>query len=143
MSPVNHVIISGGVTAVLSLWVRSWGALWACFLSGILIDVDHYLDYFIHRKAIPGYRKLVDFLRHDHRSRIFLFLHSYEILALIWLSVFLFDLSPVWLGIAIGSTVHVFCDEIVNPIKPMAYFLSYRFKNKFDRKCFLKKCVHE
>ncbi len=144
MRPTNHIIISGVVSAIFAVWARSWGAVCACFLSGIFIDLDHHLDYFIARKEIPlSYNKLVDFLRNDHRSKIFLFLHSYEVLFLIWAGIFLLGLDLVWVGIAIGFTTHVLCDEVVNPIKPMAYFLTYRAKNRFARKIFFKKGYHD
>jgi hypothetical protein len=142
--PTSHVIISGGVTAALSLWTRSWDVLAACFLSGILIDLDHHLDYFIARREMPlSYQKLIDFCKNDHASKIYLIFHSYELLILFWVMIFVFDLGPVWFGVAIGSTAHVVCDEIANPLRPLAYFLSYRAKNRFDRKFFFKKGYHE
>ena len=138
------MIISGGVSAVFALWAKSWGAVFTCFLSGIFIDLDHHLDYFIAKKEIPlSYRKLVDFLKNDHNSRLFLFLHSYEVLFFIWVCIFLLGLDAIWIGIAIGMTTHVLCDEVVNPIKPMAYFLTYRVKNRFKREHFFKKGYHE
>lgn len=140
MRPTNHVILSGSVTAVFAIWVKSWGALGACFLSGIFIDLDHHLDYYLAKKELPlSYKKLVDFCRNDHQSKLYLFFHSYEMLFMLWGSIFMFHLNETWIGVAIGFTIHILCDEIFNPIKPMAYFLTYRLKNKFHRKCFIKK----
>ena len=140
MRPTYHVVLSGGVTAVFAIWVQSWNALAACFLGGIFIDLDHHLDYFICRKEIPlSYKKLVDFCRNDHTSKIYLFLHSYELLALLWVCIFIFDLGVIWLGIAVGCTTHLLCDEVANPLRPLAYFLTYRAKNRFHRKSFFKK----
>lgn len=144
MKPTHHVIISGGVSAVFALWAQSWGAVVACFLSGIFIDLDHHLDYFIFKKELPlSYKKLVHFLRHEHRSKLFLFLHSYEVLVLIWSAIFLLGLDLVWIGIAIGFTTHILCDEAFNPISPRGYFLTYRAKNRFARKVFFKKGHHD
>ena len=144
MRPTNHIIISGGVSAVFAVWAGSWGAVAACFLSGIFIDLDHHFDYYLARKKIPfSYKKLVDFLKNDHESKIHLFLHSYEFLFVFWFSVFFFDLGVFWLGIAIGFTTHILCDEIANPLKPLAYFLTYRIKNRFERKHFFKKRHYE
>ncbi len=125
---------------IFAIWVRSWGALAACFLSGILIDLDHHLDYIIIRKKIPfRYKSLLEFCHVDHTHPIYLLLHSYELLLLLWVSVFLFDLGVIWMGAAVGFTAHIFCDEFANPIKPMAYFLIYRAKNRFNRRAFLKR----
>jgi hypothetical protein len=144
MRPISHVIVSSGVTAILSVWVKSWDALAVCFLSGIFIDLDHHVDYFLARKEIPfSYRKLVDFCWNDHSAKIFLFLHSYELLITLWISIFVFDLNRIWVSAAIGMTIHILCDEIANPLRPLAYFFSYRAKNRFDRKYFFKKGYHE
>ena len=144
MRPTNHAIISGGVSAIFAIWAGSWGAVFACFLSGIFIDLDHHWDYYLAKKKIPfSYKKLVDFLRNDHESKIHLFLHSYESLILFWISIPLFDLNIVWVGVAIGFTTHVLCDEVANPMTPLSYFLIYRIKNRFDRKFLFKKEYHE
>ena len=144
MRPTNHIIISGGVSAVFAIWAKSWGAVFACFLSGIFIDLDHHLDYYLAKKKIPfSYKKLIDFLKNDHESKIHLFLHSYEFLFLFWLSIFFFDLNNIWLGIAIGFTTHILCDEIANPLKPLAYFLTFRAKNGFNRESFYKRKIIE
>jgi hypothetical protein len=144
VKPIKHVIISSGVSAVFAIWARSWGAVVACFLSGIFIDLDHHLDYFIAKREIPfSYKKLVAFLKSDGYLKIYLVLHSYEVLFLIWACIFLFDLNVVWVGIAVGATAHVFCDEFANPLKPLCYFLTYRAINRFEPKSFFKKGYHE
>jgi len=144
MRPTHHVIISAGVSSIFALWVKSWGAVCACFLSGIFIDLDHHLDYWLAKKELPlSYKKLLDFCTNDHRTKLYLFLHSYELLFLFWLSIYYFDLNVIWLGIAVGMTIHILCDEVANPLRPLAYFLTYRMKNKFERKHFFKKGYHE
>jgi hypothetical protein len=140
MKPAHHVIISGGVSAILAIWVKSPPAILACFLSGIFIDLDHYLDYYLERKELPlSYRKLVDFCNNDHKSKLRLPLHSYELLLLLWISVFYFSLGVFWVGVAIGLTTHIICDEIFNPLRPLSYFLIYRIRHGFNRKMIFKK----
>ena len=140
MRPTYHVMISGGVTFVFALWVKSTWALAACFLSGILIDLDHHLDYYLARKELPlSFKKLVDFCKNDHYSKLYIFLHSYELLFLLWLSIFTFSFGAVWLGIAIGFTTHIICDEIANPLRPLSYFLAYRMRHNFSREMIFKK----
>ena len=144
MRPTHHVLISGGVTLVFALWVKSTWALAACFLSGIFIDLDHHFDYYLARKKIPlNFKKLVDFCHDDHESKLHLFLHSYELLLLFWLSIIYFSLGAVWVGVAVGFTVHILCDEIANPLGPLSYFLTYRIKHNFNRKMLLKKGYYD
>jgi len=140
MKPTHHVIISGGVTLIFALWVKSTGALAACFLSGIFIDLDHHLDYYLARKELPlSYRKLVDFLKSERQSKLYLFLHAYELLFLLWFCIFTFSLGTIWVGMAVGFTTHIICDEIFNPLKPLSYFIIYRIKHNFSRKALYKR----
>lgn len=143
MKPIHHVIVSTGVSAVFAYWAKSWGGVGACFLSGILIDLDHHLDYWIYKKELPvSYKKLKNFLKNDHGSKLYLVFHSYELLGLLWFSIYYFHLNMIWLGVGIGTTVHLICDEFVNPLRPFAYFLIYRIRTGFERKHFLKKGFH-
>jgi len=120
MRPTHHVMISGGVTLVFALWMKSTGALAACFLSGIFIDLDHHFDYLLEKKEIPfSYKKLLDFCHNDKNSKLRVFLHSYELLILLWVSIYYFSLGPIWLGVAVGLTTHILCDEFANPLKPL------------------------
>jgi len=140
MKPVHHVIISGGVTLVFAFWVKSTGALAACFFSGIFIDLDHHLDYYLARKELPlSYRKLFDFCKYERQSKLYLLLHTYELVFLLWFCIFTLSLDNIWFGTAIGVTIHMLCDEIVNPLRPLSYFLTYRIKHNFSRKMFFKK----
>lgn len=140
MRPISHVLISGGVTAIFSLWARSWTAALACFLSGILIDLDHHLDYFLARKKLPfNYKKVVHFLMNENYPKVKVFLHSYELIALWWVAIFVFGLNYVWKGVAIGFTTHILCDVFANPLKPSSYFLTYRILNRFERERLFKK----
>lgn len=142
MRPTYHVMISGGVSAVLAFWIQSWGAVWACFLSGIFIDLDHHWDYWLIKKELPlSYKKLVDFSRNHQERKMYLFFHSYELIFLLWVSIYYFDLNLIWLGVAVGVTTHILCDEFTNPMKPLAYFLIYRMRNRFQRKLLVKKSI--
>ena len=139
MRPVHHVMISGGVSTLFAIWVESVWAIGACFLSGIFIDLDHHFDYMISRKELPlSYKKLLDFLEKDHSTKLYLFLHSHELLLLFWMAIFYFSLGEVWIGVAVGFTTHILCDEIANPFRPLAYFLTYRIKHQFNRKMLFK-----
>jgi hypothetical protein len=140
MKPTHHVIISGGVSAVFGFWIQSWSAVFACFLSGIFIDLDHHLDYWLIKKEIPlSYKKLLHFCHQEPDARLYLFLHSYELIFIFWACIYYFEWNAVCLGVAVGVTAHIICDEIFNPMRPLAYFLTYRIKHGFERRSLLKK----
>ena len=48
-----HVIASAGISLGFQAATHSWPAALGCFLSGILIDTDHYLEYCLFRKKFP------------------------------------------------------------------------------------------
>ena len=135
MKASYHVVASGVVAASFHALAHSWPATTACFLSGILIDVDHYWEYYLVRKKMPcSYQDLVDFCFYDKHSKLYLIFHSYEYLVLFWLAITVLDLGLVFQGIALGATVHLLFDQFTNPIKPLYYFLTYRIIHGFDKK---------
>ena len=108
------------------------------------MDLDHHLDYYLAKKEIPfSYKKLVHFLKKERYPKVKLFLHSYEFIFLLWVSILVFRLDLIWVGIAVGFTIHLLCDEFVNPLKPLAYFLTYRIINRFAREHFFKKGYYD
>ena len=139
MRPSKHVAVSVGLTFLLSQWFSSWTALTACFLSGIVIDFDHVWDFYAHKKRIPlRYREITDFCENAPLKKLYLILHAYELLLILWWAIAYFQLNEVWISTAAGLTVHLFFDQFTNPLKPLGYFIIYRFINNFDAERILK-----
>ena len=112
----NHIAVSAGVSLGFQAAMHSWPATLGCFLSGILIDVDHYLDFYLLRGKFPfRYKDLVDFCAFDKGKKLYLFLHAYEFLLILWFSILYFHLGKIWLGVALGLTVHLGIDQFTNP----------------------------
>ena len=77
MTPIQHTIISTGVSIAVGTWTNSWEAGLASFLSGILIDLDHIFDYVVARKKMPdNLRDLDDFGLKERKAKLYLFFHS-------------------------------------------------------------------
>jgi len=134
MRPSYHIAASAGISLGLQATMHSWPATLGCFLSGVLIDVDHYLEYCLIRKKFPfRYEHLVDFCFDGSVSKIYLFFHAYEYLVILWFLICFFHPGNVWLGVATGLTTHLFFDQFTNPIKPYFYFLTFRVKNRFEK----------
>jgi len=135
MNPITHLAASSIVSAGFAYATRSMPGTIVCFLSGVLIDVDHVLDYWIaRRKLFMNYHQLFSFGAHEKTGKLFLIFHSYEWLAALWISIMLFSLGPVWWGLAIGITVHMLMDRIGNPLRPCVFFFIYRLKHGFSKK---------
>jgi hypothetical protein len=129
-----HIVASAGVSLGFQAATHSWPATLGCFLSGVLIDTDHYLEYCILRKKFPfRYKDLVDFCFDTRVKKNYLIFHAYEYLFILWLSIYFFDLGVIWIGIAVGLTTHLLLDQWTNPIKPLYYFLTFRIGNQFEK----------
>jgi len=134
MTPKQHTIASAVTTAVFASFSHSWIANTACFLSGILIDVDHVLDYMLYKKSFPWkYRSLTEFCDSKKQGRLYLIFHSYELLLLFIGLGALLGFPLLWLGVFVGVSVHLILDEIYNPLRPLAYFFIFRLKHDFKR----------
>ena len=95
MRPIYHVAVSAGLSLGWFYLVKSWPSALVCFLSGILIDIDHHLDYYIVHKKIPWkYSDLWDFCRFDPKAKIYLLFHSYELILPLWGIIYFGKLSP-------------------------------------------------
>lgn len=137
MLPTAHAVISGVLGVGIYKCTGSAASGISAFLSGVFIDLDHHLDYFIALKKVPlSYKKLLDFFEFDYPSypKVYLFFHAWEFLALLWAIIYILHLNVVWIGFALGITVHMICDQIVNPLKPLGYFIIYRIKHGFLKK---------
>jgi len=134
MKPSQHVVFSAGLALGVEAAMHSWPASLGCFLSGVLIDLDHHLDYcLVHKKFPFKYQDLVHFCWDAKVTKLYLFFHAYEYLFVLWLSILILHLGKIWTGVAIGLTAHIVCDQFTNPVRPMFYFLTFRLQNQFTK----------
>ena len=132
MKPVQHVILSTGVSVLFWLWLKSLPATIVCFLSGIFIDIDHHLEYWFVKKKFPwNYRELEKYCCEEFLERIYLIFHAYEWLVLLWAAIYIFDLDVVWVGLGVGLTTHLIADVLCNPIQPLGYSIIFRASRGF------------
>ena len=116
MLPHKHVIISATVAAVG--WWTTWepAAAVAALTTGVLLDIDHVIDYSYYR------------WRGDHR--LILPLHGYEF-ALLGTVVALLAGDHI-LGIAVLSYfIHLLADQSENRTHILGYFLLFRVWYRF------------
>ena len=102
-------------------------------VGGILIDLDHFIDYFLYRGFHINLQDMFHLSNNNLFPRFYLLLHSYELLALIWIAIIWFTGNKLALGIAIGLTIHLVQDEIGNRGNRLFYFLTFRAIKKFDK----------
>lgn len=135
MKPASHLVagtLLGG--AVYPLTHDIYHSL-AIAVGSVVIDLDHIYD-FVHEWGWgEGIRKLVlaglGRSRASHQ-RAYLILHSWEILLLAaLLGPFLFQ-SSYWASFLLGTTIHLFMDQVGNGFNGLSYFLAYRIHKRFS-----------
>ncbi len=135
MKPASHIAISSALGAFIYMSLGSLPASASCLLGGVLIDIDHLVDYFVYAGAHFRVHEFVEAC-HEHRlKRLYLFFHSYELLGLLILITYLSGWNMVLLGLSVGTSAHLLCDQIVNGRKYKTrtyfYFLLFRISRGF------------
>ena len=139
MLPSRHIITSLSLGAVIGALTNSFLACILCFLAGVLIDIDHLLEYAIHfglrgfniRKFYWTCQKLAKPEQDGGVKKIYLILHAGEIVILFWLAA-LVSKNIYIFSIASGYTGHLILDALANVFKPWAYFITIRLRNNFN-----------
>ncbi|MFH1038717.1 MAG: hypothetical protein V1789_08645 [PVC group bacterium] len=123
-------LVSSGAVYVLS---RSRTAALACFLSGIFIDLDHLFEYYYYfgrrRLSVREFFRAAD--EHIY-NKFFLFLHSYELAAVLWILSLAVLRRPWAWGFSLGFALHIIADHLYNPCAPGTYLLFFRIRHRFD-----------
>jgi len=143
MKILGHATITITIGSILYNYSHSfYGFLWL-LITGIFLDLDHYIDYTREHGVSFNLKKVHDTcLNHVYFKKMFLILHSYELVILFWLLILIFDMNIIWKYAAIGLTLHLLTDQMTNPVVAPAYFLCFRMVKNFEtNRLFLDKGV--
>jgi hypothetical protein len=137
MSPGGHLVTTAAACAVTAYATGSASLTAAVATGGFLIDVDHVIDYVL----FDGQHDLRPhaFLRYyveGHVRRTVLFLHSYELFALLGAFAW-WTQAPLLSGYLIGALMHLALDIVFNgrltPYSIAAFYsFGYRLAHRFD-----------
>jgi len=95
------------------------------------VDLDHCFEYLKARRRWVSIRDFFYFWRHFQETRIYLFIHSTELIFLFAIAA-LKGLAPeVTGGLAFGLLHHLILDQWGNGIRPGGYLLIMRMAWKF------------
>ena len=120
MGPVGHTVISLGIGAGVWAATKSPLAIPVAFCSGVLIDIDHALDFYNW------------YFRGDRRYLLVVF-HAWEFSLLGLVALFAFYYHPLLLAAVLGHLGHIITDQLANSFHPMAYSIVCRLRHRFDR----------
>lgn len=126
----QHVIASAAVSGAIFAATGSKAAAASSFAAGVLIDLDHVLDYWFMK---PFSFDVGDFFYTCEETLLTscrLFLHSLELLLVLGLAAWLFR-SPWLVGLVIGMGQHLALDQAMNPVHEKSYIFMYRLAHRF------------
>ena len=138
----HHVAVSTIISSILYVLFKSWSLTIASFLSGIFLDLDHYIDYLCEYGSPFNMKKFFNCIYKENLKKIYLFFHGWEwsifLLIMSWMS----DWNHWIVGVMIGYGHHMVLDALFNTNWPiLGYSLLWRWKNNFvselvrPRKC--------
>jgi hypothetical protein len=122
----------------------SFAAAAACLISGLLLDVDHLLDYFLHQPRSNTLGDLVDVCENCRLRKVILPLHSWELVLPVLLAAAMLPGQRLLLiGLVIGLCLHLLADQLSNPVTGGAYFFIHRWRKGFRRSAFFDSAALE
>ena len=140
MRTSGHIIVSAAIGLITySAYGETLPAI-GSFLVGTLIDLDHVIDYiYAHGKKWDW--KKINGAHHERFSgKLYVPLHSYELVLLFFILTLNPSLTPWRVGITLSLIAHFLCDQFFNPNRKFStYFLIHRIMHNFDVEKVLKK----
>ena len=121
MGPIGHAAASLGLGGVAWAATGSPLALPVAVTTGVLVDLDHVIDFF-------------DSKDQGRRSHMFRPFHAWEYLLLTLVVLLIFSQHPLLLVAFLGYLSHLLLDQFVNRVHPLAYFIVFRAAHGFRRR---------
>jgi hypothetical protein len=132
MSPKYHIAASTVISGILYAVFNSWAMSASSFVTGILIDIDHIVDYSIAHGLRIDIKDFFKFFYEERYRRITLILHGWEWLLILVIAAWLVDWNLWVTGALIGWSQHMFFDKIYNISNFSSYSLLWRFYRGFN-----------
>ena len=133
----QHITISLFFSAFLYAISKSWIIFGSSLISGVLIDLDHILDYFMAYGINIRVKQFFEVCHNLKISRVRLIFHSWELLFLLSICAFVMRWNPWIIGTIVGFTQHIVLDQVFNKPHKLTYFFFWRLKKDFSlQSCF-------
>jgi hypothetical protein len=132
MRPQQHVALSLTFAGILLAVFRSWEMAVASLVPGVLLDVDHVLDFLVQRRDRFTVRRFLEVIYHREYPRCYVLLHAWEWLFILGIVVWVSGGNPWLLGLYLGWAQHMIADQLTNDAKWWSYFLLGRMTHRFE-----------
>ncbi len=133
MKVSSHVKFSGILGLGVYAYTGEFFPSAVCFLSGWLVDVDHFLDWLLNFGPRLDYARILNNLERTRIRRAYVIFHGWEYVIGFLAFHILYGLPPWAAYAALGYTSHLTLDQIFNgPKRYLTYFLTYRILHRFN-----------
>lgn len=130
----QHIITSGMVSVALWPVYHSVEISVMCFLTGVFIDIDHFIDYFREFGFNINVPKFFQVFKGKNINRVWIPLHSWELFGMMLFFSWLGQGNNWMIGLITGYFLHMILDQLFNKPGPWSYFLVFRYTKKFSHK---------
>jgi len=139
MRPIWHILSSSILGIIVFYFTESFLAGFLVLLSGVFIDLDHLIDFWVSEpKNLFSVKQFYHMDKHleskgDHYT--FIFLHSWELM--IVLVILTSNYNNIYLFVVtFGILLHFILDSfnLEKTDHPLTYFLTFRVFKKFRLK---------
>ena len=130
MRPLQHLAYSTAAASVLLLTTKSPKIAMGCVASGVLVDLDHLIEYKNYCGNHWGWEEFSTGVYFDKKGTVKVIFHSWEAASVLWSIVLARDgirKKSLLYGVAAGYTLHLILDQIGNHLNKMGYFELYRW----------------
>ncbi len=126
------MVVSAAFSGVLYYLCPCWRMAVAAFLAGVLIDLDHFVDYIAEFGIRSDWRNFFSSFYKGQYTRIYVVLHAWEWLLVLGAVSLLGDGNAWVAGILLGAIQHLVLDQLANGASGMGYSLLWRWSTGFD-----------
>ena len=146
MRPSVHVVSSLALGVLFWFFTKSIYASFICFISGVLVDLDHIIEYIMHFgwKTL-SVKSIYDASRDTTKQegsrvypRLYLLFHSSE-MAILLVVIALYVKNIYVSAVALGYLLHVSIDSFGNKLNPLTYFILNRRAKRFITRVLFRK----
>lgn len=136
----GHVVATLTISSIVYIIYKSIPAFITSLIGGIFIDVDHLVDYYIHRGIDLRIKRFFNWCYRNEWETLIIFFHSIELIFILWITISMFNLGLFWIGLAIGVSQHLILDILVNReiINAVSYFFIFRCIKGFRKEYIMR-----
>lgn len=127
----HHTAFSVILSGILYLMFKSWAMSLSCLISGIFIDIDHFIDVIREHGWHVRVRSFFRLCHENQFDQILLLFHGWEWLALLGVSTWLTNWNPWMTGAFIGLGAHLILDAFHNSTNFLSYSIIWRWRRDF------------